>query len=259
VFPRNSNLPTIEQVVELSTRYLHKYIAKVGTPLLPTVKFEIRNNNHTIVSTKPDQSFSWNDNEYGWFTINHVPGGCDAYFEYLDDMRKEIWEEEIAASTARCSDFADIIRASLEIGHYWRFRRSAGQLGVVSLYYGLLASAVAELTNGFVYSDDGAWDLKYFPILPDEFRNIFFQPDKTSDQEWVERCISAIPDELKKYGKDRNKKNFAHRKTKNKFTYPTFITLAKAKLRRKIIDIQSLTSNILMVLTECVFSVSFNL
>jgi len=34
------------------------------------------------------------------------------------------------------------------------------------LAYGLIAASLAEITGGFVYSDDGAWDYSYFPALP---------------------------------------------------------------------------------------------
>ncbi len=197
VFPRNHNLPIVRQVLELSTQYLHEYLTSVGVRLHPTVKLEIHNDLELIVVPSPDQALKWNVNEYGWFLIDQVPGGCDAYFEYVDDYRRESWEDEITASLARCAYFADEIRESLKIGHYWHFRRSAGQSAIISLYYGLLAASVAKLTDGFIYSDDGAWDFHYFPIHPDEFRDIYFRSEKTStDAKWVQKCILAIPNEL---------------------------------------------------------------
>jgi len=43
------------------------------------------------------------------------------------------------------------------------------------LAYGLIAASLAEITGGFVYSDDGAWDYSYFPALPEDFFRWYFK------------------------------------------------------------------------------------
>lgn len=129
----------------------------------------------------------------------NVDGGCDGYVAVVDDIRREAWVEDITVGAARCADFADEIRNSMEIGYYWSLRRSAGQPALISLYYGLLAAAVAELTNGFIYSDDGAWDFRDFPMRPETLRTVYFRPEHTCDTDradWVQRHLLALPKEL---------------------------------------------------------------
>lgn len=114
VFPGNDVLPPIGKVLDLSTRYLHEHLGMIGIHLKPTVELEIRNDYDLIAVPRSDQALKWNEDQYGWFTVNQVPGGCDAYFEYVDDIRRDSWEDEIMASAARCADFVDDIEIAWE-------------------------------------------------------------------------------------------------------------------------------------------------
>lgn len=46
----------------------------------------------------------------------------------------------------------------------WQFRRSALQSAVINISYGLISASVAELTGGFLWTDDGAWINKKFRV-----------------------------------------------------------------------------------------------
>ena len=45
---------------------------------------------------------------------------------------------------------------------------------MVNLAYGLVAASVAQLTNGFIFTDDGAWECKKFPTTPEDFFMWYF-------------------------------------------------------------------------------------
>ena len=82
------------------------------------------------------------------------------------------------------------------LGFYWAFRRSAGQPAVINLSYGLIAAAFAELSNGFVFSDDGAWDYASFPTNANRFLENYFDPQYPVPEyaNWAKECIGIIKD-----------------------------------------------------------------
>jgi|SRR5262245_39087394 len=93
-----------------------------------------------------------------------------------------------------------LINECLANGHHWSFRRSAGQPAIINVAYGMIAGSLAELTEGFIYSDDSAWDYERFPATAQEFFSWYFRPDKAIKAEyaeWAARCIKWIVEELK--------------------------------------------------------------
>lgn len=66
----------------------------------------------------------------------------------------------------RCRDFGVVLEVA----------RSAGQPILASLATGFVAAALAELSEGVIYSDDGAWDPSLFPCLPSTFLASFMNP-----------------------------------------------------------------------------------
>lgn len=74
-----------------------------------------------------------------------------------------------------------------------------GQPALINLAYGYLAATLAELTNGFIFSDDSAWDYEQFPCRPSEFFDFYFVPEKAISSnclEWSERCIGLLREEI---------------------------------------------------------------
>ena len=134
---------------------------------------------------------------YAWFTVADVGGGTDAYFEQVDELTLDVWSDYF--KQPRLARNADDVRRCLSIGHYWTFRRSAGQPATISLLYGLLAGCLAQLVDGFVFSDDTAWAWELMPIRGDEFLGRYFAADGTPEKEindWATDCCSRIPAEL---------------------------------------------------------------
>ena len=70
-----------------------------------------------------------------------------------------------------------------------------GQPAIVSLYYGYLAIAIAVLTDGIIYSDDGAWDYSRLPIEGKFFKNEYLNIKNISDpmvKENIENWLSVL-------------------------------------------------------------------
>jgi hypothetical protein len=103
-------------------------------------------------------------------------GGCDV--EYSEDRDTiEVFRNEIKFTKTLPDEFVD---HCLDLGRYWAFRRSAGNPCVITLMYGYLAAALAELTAGFIYSDDGAWHRDALPMRADSFYASYFRPGEAA-------------------------------------------------------------------------------
>jgi hypothetical protein len=200
VLPGNDFIPTFQEVIDLANNRLKKYLSEQGVINEAKIMVQLRKNDENIiVESVLDNQIKWNEDFYAWFYIDGIPGGTDTYFQHFDDLDIEAWNEELKINH-KVQTHADTLKQSLDIGHYWKFRRSAGQPGIVCLVYGLIAASVCKLTEGLIYSDDGAWDYKLFPSNAEDFFSWYFMPNLTSNQEykdWAKVCITSIYDELR--------------------------------------------------------------
>lgn len=134
------------------------------------------------------RSVKW-DEEYAWFYVEPSEGGgTDAYYHNVEPLILDIWDDYGDEGNLYLE-----VKKSLSIGYYWSFRRSAGQPAIINMAYGVIASALAELTEGYLFSDDGAWDGG--PIRSNEFDSQYFDPRKAKsfgDALWYERCLDVI-------------------------------------------------------------------
>jgi hypothetical protein len=80
-------------------------------------------------------------------------------------------------------------------GLQWKFRRSAGQPGIIAFAYGIMAAVLAELTDGVVDSFDNAWDPDRLPAKAEDFYKWYFQPAQALTPEfarWSRDCLQDI-------------------------------------------------------------------
>lgn len=195
IFPCNSFLPTFKDVIELANFKLKEFLYNLGISEEINLVVELRSKDKSIIlDSVLKEQFKWNDTFYAWFYIDGIPGGTDAYCWCFDKEDRLIWDEEIQTNP-RVQRHAEELKKSLEIGYHWNFRRSAGQPGIICLAYGLIAASLCKLTEGLIYSDDGAWDYKMFPTTADDFFDWYFRPELSSIQEekdWAKSCIDSI-------------------------------------------------------------------
>lgn len=197
VYPSAPEIPTLQRLLDDATGNLHAFLERIGIDARPPITFRLLRSGDNVELPHRDD-LRWNHNEIGWFQVGSITGGTDAYYESVDEHSTlDVWHEYLREE--RFKPFSDRIQRSLAIGHYWSFRRSAGQPAVINIAYGILAASLAAITDGFVFSDDSAWDWERLPALPDDFLDWYFVPELALGEdfrEWSERCIKALPDEL---------------------------------------------------------------
>ncbi|MWC29638.1 hypothetical protein [Paenibacillus sp. MMS18-CY102] len=190
VFPATSEVPTIVEVLQLANQKLSKFLQPYELQDVPVIHARLGDRFIAPADTVMDNVL-W-DVKYAWFyALPSDDGGTDAYYRKVDEDTLNIWDDYSSYGEAYFS-----VRQSLSVGYYWSFRRSAGQSAIINLAYGFIASALAELTNGYLFSDDGAWHGA--PIRPSEFDARYFVPDiahSYGTAAWYENCLESIVDE----------------------------------------------------------------
>ena len=199
VFPGSTSVPRFADLISVGeaavSAFLLRHTGRTLTPKLTATLIHHKTGEHHPVD--PSAPSIWNSDTTAWFTIPGVCGGTDADFRNFNENDREIWTENLR--DAKFAAWTPAITTALEIGHYWSFRRSAGQPGIIAITYGLLAASLSQLTHGFVFSDDSAWEYERFPAEPIDFMSWYFDPTQTRDAgfaEWAQRCIGEVVDEL---------------------------------------------------------------
>jgi hypothetical protein len=198
VYPRRMELPTFSAIIDRSTMELHRFLDSIGIRKRPRVHVRLQacaDDAHVPFSLK--DSARWNKETYAWFMVGDVPGGTDAYFDDDADEILQYWDGELG--NPNCRKLESLVRECVRTGHRWCFRRSAGQPGIISLAYGLIAGSLAAITDGIVYSEDSAWDWQRMPALPLDFLSWYFRPEQAiaaEFREWSSRCLDLLVEEL---------------------------------------------------------------
>lgn len=200
VYPGKDYIPTFKELLDKSNRKLSEYLSNLGGLRNAYLDVEIHNiKDHSKINFSINDKMIWKEDHYAWFFVAGIAGGTDSYYYKTTELDKETWKEEIETNI-KAQQLQDTINRGMNIGYHWSFRRSAGQPGTINLSYGLIAASLAEITDGFVYSDDGAWDYNCFPAMAGDFFGWYFKPEfvvKSDDKVWVQDCIKSIYEELK--------------------------------------------------------------
>ncbi len=200
VYPGTSEIPSFNQVVNLSNERLKVYLSSIHVHADIAVNVELREcMTNKVLHLDLKKPFKFDDTRYAWFTVGSEMGGSDSYFRRLYELDKDVWEAELA-SNMRAKAIENHIQDSLKLGYYWYFRRSVGQPSMVNLTYGIIAASLAQLTKGFIFTDDGAWEYRKFPTTAEDFFSWYFRPELSSyenDRSWSRECVSDI---IQRYG-----------------------------------------------------------
>ena len=198
VYPRTRGLPSFRQLLDSSTSELHRFLGSVAIRARPSIHMRLhRKSDNSHLEFEQSDPLRWGADTYAWFMVGEVPGGTDAYFGEGASAIREMWEDK--CNGPQCEQLEPLIRECLDVGHYWSFRRSAGQPAVISLAYGLIAGSLAALTGGFLNSGDSGWESTRLPAQPQEFLGYYFRPEHTlepSFQDWSRRCLASLAAEL---------------------------------------------------------------
>ena len=200
---------TFGQVIATAEKRVRQYLNSIGVHQRFKLGAMIHDRKEAYVSEPANSDlFAWKTTEYAWFYIHDYPGGTDAYCEPLKGQweGKDQWWPIDSIEQEHCPDIGNLmekVEQAKELNLYWTFRRSVGQLALMNIVFGLISGAVAELTDGIVWSIDGAWD--YRPAEHAAFFDFYFNPEKAIDNnnaKWADECIGGVQSEFGTYEMD---------------------------------------------------------
>ena len=177
VFPTSKKELKCDEIIEYSAKLFRDFLKRKNI----SYKIDITAREVTAdnkVSKRP-LSLVKNENCHTVFNLNEE-GEVYVFYHKFTELDKTFWYEEMQRNkNAQCMQ--ERIVANLDVGYSWDVKRTMGQPAIVSLYYGYLAIAIAGLTDGIIYSDDGAWDYSIFPIDGIAFEMKYLNWEKISD------------------------------------------------------------------------------
>lgn len=192
ILPTTQNIPDYEEIIKCSVDLFRDFLKRENiSQVIDITTTEVTVNNE--ICTNPI-SLVTKENYHTIFNINGK-GEVYLFFHEQTDLDKDFWAEEIELNKCAQS-IKEKIDANSEIGYYWSIKRTIGQPAIVNLYYGYLAIAIAILTDGIIYSDDGAWDYSRLPISGMEFKTEYLNTNNISDT-YVKDNVKKWLDELK--------------------------------------------------------------
>lgn len=113
------------------------------------------------------------DHLYGWLSIDALGLGFDFYNDEGDWFEDVPYEGVIAEYEERAKLLGTLhgfpVEDAAKLKREWSMRLQATQPPKTRLVAGFAAAALARLTNGFIYSDDGGADYDRCPTDPETF------------------------------------------------------------------------------------------
>lgn len=173
----------INSSMDLFNRFLEK--ENINTKLEITVK--------EVVNDKIDFTPRYLISEESKYTLLEVDkqGELYIFFNRTSEMDKDFWKKEIECNI-KAKNLQKKIECNLETGFSWIIKRTMSQPPIVSLYQGCLAIAIAKMTDGVIYSDDGGWDYSLLPMDHMEFEKSYFDMGNQSKKEEICGWLSVI-------------------------------------------------------------------
>lgn len=191
IFPTGSKIPDCKSVIDYSVNLLNKFLR--DNKIIKNIDVTAKEVTNEIDDGICPQYLALNENNYTVFNVNNEG---EAYVHYYKNSQidKKFWTEEISINK-NAQSLKDKIYANMELGYSWSVKRTMGQPAIVSLYYGYLAIAIAVLTNGIIYSDDGAWDYSRLPVDGKDFEREYLNIENVTDiqvRENVKRWLDEV-------------------------------------------------------------------
>ncbi len=191
VFPVRRYIPRCDEVKGLSQQLFCEYLEK--KKIHWDVNFICRTYDTVTGSCVKQDCMVTREGEYQSFSVDGL-GQALVFYHEGTDLDREFWMEELSGNE-KARKLQDKIYGSLELGYSWNVKRTMGQPAAISLYYGFLAIAIAVLTDGVIYSDDGAWDYACFPVEAEQFQKEYLNLANVRDQgvrDYAESCLNSL-------------------------------------------------------------------
>ena len=145
------------------------------------------NENQTVYTPK---FVTDSENIYNTIELNKI-GNIYLFYIKIDDTDVALWNDELK-NNPRAESIKSSIMKNREIGYFWQVKRTAGQPAIVSLFYGFVAMALARETDGFIYSDDGAWCYESFPTTWQNLHSEYLDIDKIQNPDIKSTVLNWI-------------------------------------------------------------------
>lgn len=152
IFPATNVIPAFEAVLARAEAHMDRFLRNGGLLVHVVLHASIRQGEPDVeLFANATGPMSWDDGHYAWFQVERIRGGADAYSHAAHgESTRDYLKETLIPRRPE-------LAKTLEIDRHWSIRCSANETGVVRIMSGFVAAAIAELTEGFVFSDDGAW------------------------------------------------------------------------------------------------------
>lgn len=191
IFPTKNRIPKCDEIMQYSIQLFSNFMKRerIDKDIEITIQ-EVSDSEE--VHTNPTDLVI-NEKHYTVFNLNEE-GEVYVFYHKLTELDNDFWNEELQENK-NAQSMKEKINTSLDIGYSWSIKRTMGQPAIVSLYYGYLAIAIAVLTDGIIYSDDGAWDYSCFPIEGNNFEEEYLNIEKINDitvKENIEKWLSEL-------------------------------------------------------------------
>ncbi len=191
IFPTTEKIPKCEEITEYSINLFNGFIQNEN--IVYDIKCKVTEVSFDSKKCEKPVFLTSNEEKYTIFNINEE-GKIYVFYDKIEKIDEEFWNEEIKINeNARFMEKK--IWDNLKTGYSWKVKRTMGQPAVVNLYYGYLAIAIAVLTEGILYSDDGAWDYECFPIEGKAFEKEYLNLDKLNNitlKHSIESCLFSL-------------------------------------------------------------------
>ena len=193
IFPTKKKKPNCDEIIKYSVELFSEFLKrekisqKIDVTAIEVTADNAVYNNPIYLVLKENYHTVFNLNEEGEVYV---------FYRELTKLDKSFWVEEIQENE-NAKSIKKKIDTNLKIGYSWIIKRTMGQPAIVSLYYGYLAIAIAILTDGIIYSDDGAWDYSMLPIEGKAFKTEYLNIENISDtmvKDNVEKWLSELKD-----------------------------------------------------------------
>lgn len=176
VYPTNGNIPEMKNIITKASAMFDDFL-----------KF------HRIeksIDISAPEFITVSESTYNTIEINQS-GSIYLFYIRHDDLCKEMWDDELK-NNPRAEMLANSVLKNRQYGYSWEVKRTAGQPAIASLFYGFVAIAVAQETDGFIYSDDGAWSYELFPTEWQNLYKEYFNTDSIKNPEIKETVLDWI-------------------------------------------------------------------
>lgn len=174
IFPTTNKIPKCEDVINNSIKIFNECIKN------EKITYDLKIESHNNAPQNQDSKYiTTYEATCTVFNLNDI-GEIYVYYNRLLDIDTFFWNEEFQ-SNKNALKLKHKIEKNVQIGYSWIVKRTIGQPALINLFYGCIAIAIAHLTDGVIYSDDGAWDYSQLPIESHELEKLYLDVSKIND------------------------------------------------------------------------------